>query len=269
MRRTTIASPRAPRSLVALAAVVVMTAACAACSATEYSGGPAVTTASGTVPVVGVSPSARTSVTTSPAAAARPTSSSTPGDVAPTTKIPAGTVTDRTAARASGSGRAAVTYVRKGDFAAVVTLDCGRCSGATTVTGPGRGSPWGESSEPLSGSFLMDPLKDTSDRQTVWIEATGPWTVRISSWNTLEPRTGKQSGTGPAVIWLADKATRSTFTWKPAGEDDHLVARYFQAGKDRPYLFGDDHAFTEKLKITTPGVLSVQTNGRWTVAPGE
>jgi hypothetical protein len=114
----------------------------------------------------------------------------------------------------------------------------------------------------------MDPLKDTSDRQTVWIETKGPWTVRVSSWNTLEPRRGKQTGTGPAVIWLADEATRTTFAWKPAGDDDQLVARYFQAGKDKPYLFGDDHAFTEKLKITTPGVLSVQTNGRWTVTPG-
>jgi hypothetical protein len=177
-------------------------------------------------------------------------------------------VSDAAAVSASGNGDSAVAYTVKGKIAAVVTVDCSACSGPVTVTGPGRAAPFGKVPRGGSGAYLMSPMANDSPRQQVWIQANGPWKLTVSSWNTAPRRQGVIHEKGSRVFFVDGKYTEALFQWKRAHKGDKVQVRYFRAGVDRPLLFGgDDPTYKESQKITTPGVLSVQTEGEWTFTP--
>lgn len=210
------------------------------------------------------------SAATSSSAAATPSSArrtpSTQQD-APSKVVDAGRVTDTATRTVHGSGETTIRYTRRGDFAAVVRLDCSACRGATHVTGPGRIGGFIDSVRPVSGSFLMTPLADAADEQQVWIRTKGSWTVSITSWNTLWKKPGPLSGTGPAVVWVQATGKRATFTFTPAHSGDVAQVRWFKAGADKPYLYGTDQKGSETVPFEMPGVMSVQAEGSWKLTP--
>jgi hypothetical protein len=178
-------------------------------------------------------------------------------------------VSDASTATASGKGDTAVGYTVKGELAAVVTVDCSSCTAPVTVTGPNRASAFGKVPKGGSGAYLMTPLKSASSEQQVWVQSKGPWKVTISSWNTVPRKQGTVHAKGSHVFWIDGKHSEALFEWKRSHPGDKVQVRYFQAGKDHPLLFGtDDATFSDSEKITTPGVLSVQTEGEWTFTPG-
>lgn len=181
-----------------------------------------------------------------------------------------GKLTNTNALSTQGSGEASLRYTTTGDFAAVVKVDCSRCKGATHVTGPGRISGFIDSDKPLSGSFLMSPMASDQGDQQVWIKTMGPWKATIISWNQLSKSPGPLQGTGPAVVWVPNSGKHATLTYTPADKDDKIQARWFTAGKQSPLMFGfEDETSTKTMNvdIKMPGVLSIQTRGKWKLTP--
>jgi hypothetical protein len=161
-----------------------------------------------------------------------------------------------------------VTYTRAGEFAVVIVLDCSACAAGaapTVLTGPGRMTPYDEAPGPLAGSYLMDVFVGSAPEQSVWLQADGPWSIRFESWNDLPSTTGPQSGTGSAVLRMADQGTGAEVTWAPAGPDDVFSGRFFGVGDQK--VFGNDEAFTETVELPMPGIFAIRTDGTWSVTP--
>ncbi|KQY24874.1 hypothetical protein ASD16_05175 [Cellulomonas sp. Root485] len=187
---------------------------------------------------------------------------------APAQLVTAGAVAEDAPAQAAGVGSATVTYTRGGEFAVVIVLDCTACAGGmspTVLTGPGRGTPYGEAAGPLAGSYLMDVFQGSDPEQSVWLQADGPWSIRFESWNDLPGTTGPLSGTGSTVLRMFDQGAHAEVTWAPAGPDDDFSGRFFGVGDQQ--LFGNDEAFTEVVDLPMPGVFAIRTDGTWTVTP--
>ena len=202
--------------------------------------------------------------TPSPTPTPTPTARSTAEPVAQT--VDAGVVAGSASATVSENGPSNITYQRQGEFAVVIELDCSACTGTTAVTAPGRMSPLGEVAAALRGSFLMDVFKDDSVNQMLIVQAEGPWTVTLRSWNDLPQVSGPQSGAGPAVLFFADDVSHVTVDYKPAGTDDSFSGRVFTTS-NTPQMFGDTGAFSTVYDADLPGVMAIKTNGTWTVTP--
>lgn len=243
----------------ALLGLAVIAAGCSA--ADEHAADAPVTTAS----AAPVKPKERAT----PPLSASP--SATPDDVHPTAapaqRLEAGAVADGTSATVSGDGPAEITFVRDGDIAVVVDVDCSACTGPTMLTAPDRVSPLDEADGAMRGSYLVDVFAHTTPEQSVWLLAEGEWTVELSSWNDLPSTTGAVEGSGSTVLLLTDDLPSSVITWAPAHDDDVLQARYFGATEEHALVFGDSAAFSERMEIRRPGVLAIATDGEWSVEP--
>jgi hypothetical protein len=213
-------------------------------------------------------PSATPSATPAPTPAATP-----PAAPLPTVRLDAGTVAEGSPATVSGEGPALVSARRDGEFGVVAHLDCSACTGEVVVTADGRGDPWGAGTAPLTGSYLVDVFEGSEPKQTLVVQAQGPWTMRLESWNDLPPVTGVQRGTGSTVLLVGDTASAVRVDYAPEGPGDSLLARVFSAvqvestGSPATRLFGDDVAFSETADVPMPGVVVLSTNGSWTVTP--
>lgn len=185
----------------------------------------------------------------------------------PERSVEAGTVAEGSAATVEGKGDAEVTFVRDGEFAVVIELDCARCEGTTVLTGPDRTTPFGEADGALTGEYLMDVFEGSDAEQSVWIAADGPWTLRFSSWNDLSPEAGPWSGTGSTVVFLGGDAEQAEVTWKPAGPEDSFQGRFFGTDSAATRMFGDTEKFTDVVDLAQPGVLAITTDGEWSVTP--
>jgi hypothetical protein len=186
---------------------------------------------------------------------------------APSQSVEAGTVANGTDATVSGEGSAEITFIRDGDIAVVVGLDCSACSGPTVLTGPDRMQPFEESEGPAEGSYLVDVFSDSAPEQSLWLVADGEWTIDLMSWNDLPPTTGAVEGTGSTVVYLVDDSRSSRVMWEPASADDSFQGRMFGESEEDSFMFGDTEAFSEVIKIRRPGVLAIATDGAWKVEP--
>ena len=217
-------------------------------------------------------PSSSSSPTKIATVEATATPTPTPTATTPTVEVPldttvdAGVVANGTSATASGNGPSNVSYQRQGELAVVISLDCSACTGPTKVTAPGRMSPFGESPQPLSGSFLMDIFVDDPVNAMFIVQAEGPWTVTMQSWNDLPYVSGPQSGTGPTVLFWSDDVSKVTVDFVPLNADDSFSGRVYTVSDDTQ-LFGNSDAFSEVFDADLPGVMAIQTNGTWTVTP--
>jgi hypothetical protein len=180
--------------------------------------------------------------------------------------VDAGTVAAGVSATASATGPSNVAFHTEGQFAVVIELDCSACTGTATVTAPGRMSPFGRASAPLRGSFLTAVFRDDAPDQTVIVDAQGPWSVTMRSWNDLPTVAGAQSGTGPVVLFFQDDVSHLAVDFRPADADDSFNGRAFTTSDDTQ-VFGDSGAFAKQFDVDLPGVLAIQTNGTWTVTP--
>ena len=185
----------------------------------------------------------------------------------PAQAVDAGTVAAGAPATASGTGSAAVTFVRDGEFAVVVHLDCGDCAGTRAFMAPTEVTPYPGTLGEATGSYLMDVFEDSDPQQSIWLETPGDWSVRLESWNDLPPVTGAQQGTGSTVLRLDGTATSAEVSWTPAGPGDSFQGRYFGVTREASRMFGDSEAFTETFDLVLPGVLAVKTAGAWSVTP--
>ena len=184
----------------------------------------------------------------------------------PRKKISVDTVTENKAQTVSGSGSALLQLNRQGDFAIVMQLDCSKCKGTMNVTQPDRGSPLGEAKTPMKGAFLFGVTESEWDREAVVLTVNGTWKATFRSWNSLEPKTGRQSGRGSDVIYLADSYSEVIVDYKPKNKSDSFGARIFNS-KGSSRVFGNDEAFVESFESKFPGVIAITTNGKWTVEP--
>lgn len=212
----------------------------------------------------------RTAPTTEPTRT--PTATPTPTATTPAIAqalpdtVDAGTVASGVSASASATGPSNVAFHTEGAFAVVIELDCSACTGTATVTAPGRMSPFGRATAPLKGSFLTAVMRDDAPDQTVIVDAQGPWSVTMRSWNDIPSVSGAQSGTGPAVLFLGDDVPHVSVDFTPANADDSFSGRVFTTS-DQPKIFGNTEAFAEQFDVDLPGVMAIQTNGTWTVTP--
>lgn len=207
-------------------------------------------------------------------AAPEPTPEPAPAvETLPDARVDAGTVGEGAPVTASGEGTAAVAVVRGGEFGVVATFDCSACTRDVVLTDAGRMSPWGSGPAPFTGTYLIDNLVGTAPELTVVVRAEGPWTVTFQSWNDLTPVTGPQSGTGAAVLLIGDETPAVQVDYTPAGPDDRMSVRVISAvdvtetGGPDSLLLGDSVAFSERAEVRMPGVVTVATNGSWTVTP--
>ncbi len=185
----------------------------------------------------------------------------------PAQAVDAGTVAAGAPAGASGTGSAEVTFVRDGELAVVVHLDCGDCAGTRAFMAPTGVTPYPGTLGETTGAYLMDVFEDSDPQQSIWLETEGDWSVRLESWNDLPPVTGAQSGTGSTVLRLDGTASSAEVSWNPAGPEDSFQGRYFGVTREASRMFGDTEAFTETFDLVLPGVLAVKTAGTWSVTP--
>ncbi len=217
-------------------------------------------------------PSAHATSRTTPIRTPMPTPTPTPTATTPPIAqalpdtVDAGTVASGVSATASATGPSNVAFHTEGQFAVVIELDCSTCTGTATVTAPGRMSPFGRATAPLTASFLTAVFRDDAPDQTVIVDAQGPWSVTMRSWNDLPAVAGAQSGTGPAVLYLQDDVSHVAVDFRPASADDSFNARAFTTSDDTQ-VFGDSGAFAKQFDVDLPGVIAIQTNGTWTVTP--
>ncbi|PZF64847.1 hypothetical protein DEJ33_10545 [Curtobacterium sp. MCPF17_047] len=208
--------------------------------------------------------------TTNPRATPTPTPTPTPTTppVAELTGVTldAGDVNEGAPATVSGTGASDIAFRVRGDFAVVVDLDCSRCTGTATVTAPGRMSPFGSATAPLTASFLTGVLKADPRQQMLIIEADGPWSLTLRSWNDLATVSGPQSGTGPAVLFFSDDVGHVQVDYTPADADDRFGLRVFTTS-DATRIYGNTEAFSETFEADLPGILAIATNGKWSVTP--
>lgn len=185
----------------------------------------------------------------------------------PAQSVDAGTVAAGAPAVASGTGSATLSFVRDGDFAVVVHLDCGECADTRAFMAPTGVTPYPGTLGEATGSYLMDVFEDSAPQQSIWLETPGEWSVRFESWNDLPPVTGAQSGTGSTVLRLDGTASSAEVSWTPGGPEDSFQGRYFGVTREASRMFGDTEAFTETFDLVLPGVLAVKTAGTWSVTP--
>lgn len=220
--------------------------------------------------------------TPSPTAESTPAATPTPTPTAepeptqeplPQARVDAGTVGEGAPATATGEGPAQVGVKRSGEFGVVAHVDCSACTGDVEITADGRMSPWGAGPAPFSGTYLIDNIVGSAEQQVLVVRAQGPWTIRFESWNDLAPVSGVQQGTGSAVLLIGDDASAVQVDFTPAGPEDKLSARVISAvdvsetGSPATLLFGDSVAFSETAQIRMPGIVTVATNGSWTITP--
>ena len=142
-----------------------------------------------------------------------------------------------------------MTFVRDGDFAVVVHLDCGECADTRAFMAPTGVTPYPGTLGEATDSYLMDVFEDSAPQQSIWLETPGDWSVRLESWNDLPPVTGAQSGTGSTVLQLDGTATSAEVAWTPAGPEDSFQGRYFGVTREASRVFGDTEAFTETFDL--------------------
>lgn len=118
-----------------------------------------------------------------------------------------------------------------------------------------------------SGSYLMAVMQDDSEKQEIWLETQGDWSVKLKSWNDLTPVSGKQSGTGSTVMWIDGKSPKAKVKFTPANSEDEFSARYYGVDDADSLIFGDTEAFNESFDIQLPGVLAIKTEGKWSFTP--
>ncbi|WIB25689.1 hypothetical protein [Curtobacterium sp. MCSS17_015] len=210
----------------------------------------------------------RRTASPSPSATPTPTPTATTPPVAELVGVTldAGDVGEGAPATVSGTGPADVAFRVRGDFAVVMNLDCSRCVGTAAVTAPGRMSPFGEATAPLTASFLTGVMRSDPDEQMLIVQADGPWSMTMLSWNDLPSVSGPQSGTGPAVLFFSDDVSHVQVDYTPADADDRFGVRVFTTSDDTQ-LFGDTEAFSDTFEADLPGVVAVATNGSWSITP--
>jgi hypothetical protein len=192
----------------------------------------------------------------------------------PEQTLDAGTVTTGAPVTLSGEGPAVVDFVRGGDFGVVARLDCSTCSGAVEMRDTAEQRVWGSGEAPLTGSYLVDLHADAEAARSLVLDAEGPWSVELSSWEDLPVVTGPQQGTGAAVLRLGDEARGVQLGFTPAGPDDRLVGRAVQdsdlASPDAAGVlsFGSDSAVEQvPVQLALPGLVALSTAGSWTLTP--
>lgn len=257
-RRT--AAPR--QQVIASVSTVLLLVACspAEVSAPDDNRSPDGPSQAGTAPTP-TSPG-RSATTTS----AAPTPKPTPKPPPKPKSISAGTVTDTRSSRSAGSGSAEIRNTRKGNFGVVARLDCSRCRGRVVLTAPGRGSPWEQTTGPVSGSYLIQVTTDEAAKSSVQLTASGPWRLTFLSWNRLPAKHGHVSGHGSDVVFMADQTKHLRVGFRPATKGYQFDARVFSLSGDS-LIFGDDHAFTETEKVDLPAVVAIESHSPWTLAP--
>jgi hypothetical protein len=245
---------------VVLAGLVLVTG----CSMLPGAGGSDVAATDAAGPLRTAAPSPTRTPTPSPT----PTPTPTTPSVAELTGVTldAGDVGEGAPATVSGTGPSDVAFRVRGDFAVVMDLDCSRCTGTATVTAPGRMSPFGEATAPLRASFLTGVMQSDPQQQMLIVQADGPWSMTLRSWNDLVTVSGRQSGTGPAVLFFSDDVSHVQVDYTPADADDRFAARVFTTS-DHTKLFGDTEAFSDTFEADLPGVVAISTNGSWSVTP--
>lgn len=65
------------------------------------------------------------------------------------------------------------------------------------------------------GAYVFSVSESESDREMVVLTVKGQWKATFRSWNTLKPKTGRQSGRGSEVIYLADSYSEVIVDYKP------------------------------------------------------
>lgn len=192
----------------------------------------------------------------------------------PEQQLDAGTVATGAPVTLFGEGPAVVDFVRGGDFGVVARLDCSTCSGRVQVRDPVEQSVWGSGEAPLTGSYLVDLHADAEAERSVVLDAEGPWSVELVSWEDLPVVTGPQQGTGATVLRLGDEARGVQLGFTPAGPDDELVGRAVQdsdlASPDAAGVlsFGSESAVEQApVQLALPGLVALSTAGSWTLTP--
>lgn len=257
------AVPRRTATAVGLALAVGLLAACGGEDATEPATAGPTTAPATTEPTTTAEPTTEPPTTPEP----EPTPDDGRPTAAPEQRVEAGTVAEGSAASAEGSGSAEVGFVRDGEFATVIHLDCTACTGTAVLTAPDRGSPWGVDLAGLEVAYLLDVHEGSDPEQSLWLAAEGDWAMRFESWNDLEYLTGEQSGTGAAVLFLVDTAPAVHVRFEPADDEDRFSGRYFGITQEAARMFGDTEAMDEKMDLELPGVLAINTRGSWTITP--
>lgn len=183
---------------------------------------------------------------------------------APEARLDGGVVGEGSPVTVQGEGPTTVTFGRA-LVKVVATLDCTGCSGAVVLTGPGRMSSFGQGTAPWSGTVLVDFVSNAGDE--VYVEASGPWTLTLTSLFDIPPTQGATSGAGHTVLVRQDSATSWDFWCRPAPGESCSSQAYSLTGSDVIGGSTLDVEGTDTVEVVLPGVIGIRTNGEWSVTP--
>lgn len=160
----------------------------------------------------------------------------------------------------SGSG---VVEVDIADLA-VVTFDCGACTGTTILRSEGTTPLLVNRVGAYRGERLINVYEnEVTTRFTV--EAEGDWTITVEDLSVVETFTGPASGSGDRVIYVASSYDVASITHD--GESDFIVSSW-SAEPLPPLIVNDIGPYSGTVNMIGPAFVQIESTGNWTITPG-
>ena len=148
---------------------------------------------------------------------------------------------------------------------AIVRFSCPNCSSNTVLQTDGRESLLVNEIGPYTGEHLINMNANTLTT-SYEITADSSWTLSISDLNSAKRVTGKSvSGQGTSVIYVS--GTYSKVLVKNVGMSNFVIYSWpiKQPIFFMPLLINEIGSYKGTKRIKTPGLISIQSEGQWSL----
>jgi hypothetical protein len=151
------------------------------------------------------------------------------------------------------------------DKRAIVRFSCPACTSNTVLKTDGPESLLVNEIGSYTGEHLIN-MKENSLTTSYEIEANSSWTLSISDLNSVRRVTGNSvSGQGTSVVYVS--STNSKVLVKNVGMSNFIVYTWpiKQPAYFSPLLINEIGSYKGTKRIKTPGLITIQSQGKWSL----
>ncbi|WP_250546194.1 hypothetical protein [Paenarthrobacter sp. DKR-5] len=145
---------------------------------------------------------------------------------------------------------------------ALITFECGTCTGNTILRTNGFDTLLVNVIGPYSGTHLVD-TDGTSSTSVLTVTADSPWKITVSDPALLPPSAGPVSGRGDQVIHLTGTSTEAFVTNK--GRAAFAVVGI--GGPMKDLAVDDVGSYKGVVPLQAPEYVQIESDGTWTLSP--
>lgn len=161
----------------------------------------------------------------------------------------------------SGKGDDVVT-IKKDSGPAIVSFECGKCSGNTVLQSDGYDTLLVNAIGSYKGRHLID-ANDGSTTSTLTVKATGSWKITVASGLGTALKGDKAaSGHGDDVVLLSGSMSKAAITNK--GKSNFVVQVYGSSAFP-DLAVNTIGGYTGTVPVDGPALLSIKSDGDWSV----